>query len=987
MKKILILLLLTISVFSLNACKKKKEVPDLIFTQREYQLISGQSVSVIDAIDGISYEIVNNEYSSVKIDSKTGVITFDTSIPNYSQVLVIAKYQGKQSQPCTVTLYYDWEESDVNFTNLSPYIVNNEYINAVSSLNYAVTYSLKEEVKGIAINKNSGKVSYSPIVKDGTNYTIVADSHGSKIEMTFIAMTKGFVNAIVDRQVLSKTEQTIPAVYSLDFSESEISEEDGIVAVLNSKNEQLDQKYYSYNVAKNQVEIAPSYVDELPYGETTLKIITKRNTVYVELDVVTKFIYTPEDLASIDDSKEALSGYYILMTDIDLTEYLSPEGAGYNDGKGWTPIGSYVDEALDLNIATEYAFKGTFDGNGHTISGLYANRKDAASFNAGLFGYTTNKSIIKNLGVEGKLYVSSYSGGLVGVNSGLIENCWSNVDIDVYSGEDVYRYVGGFVGNNNGIIENCYSLGEVKSDYDFARFAGNNEGIINNCYSYSDTNSNVLVGAGFQAENYLVFENEEEMNVYNWENVFSNKYWNFVENNVPTLKELIVDSNVRCISINIDKKTIYTQDIVELDCLIYPNTLYEEFIDEISYEVISEGAYIVGDKVYIENNATELQLKATLIINGITYTDTIELDVVKKIEQITLNKEFSEVEVGNSYTLNATVTPFDAEEKIFYKLNANYYGVSIDGNILTIDPEYNLTSSIMIYAVTETGLQSDALVLNVKKHTPLSNSPIVIYQNEQKDLEFKFDKSLNLNNIKVTLFNKEVNYEINDNFITVSKDVVKDYVDMKCRFIFTLSNGNIYAQDVYNISHKNYQYLSNIDEEEVIYINSVEDFYKHFNADPNRVWDEAKLANYDKVFILTTDLDFGGKTLYGIGTENVKFSGKFYGMGHTIKNFNIYHNEYSSNYCVGLFANVNNAEFYDIVIENAKVSGNNFVGGLVGMITSGKIENCIGINCDITANEYQYSADDIHVGKLVGMNHNTKIICLYYEGLSINTLG
>ena len=467
MKKIILLILIFLSSLCLVSCETSEVT--LKFTQEEYILKSGESVSVIDAPKGVSYEIINNKYENLKIDSTTGVLTFDSTISNFSQILVIARYEDKVSTPSVVTLYYDYENSDVEFSNRSNYIVNNEYINATSSLNYSVQYFLKEEVKGITIDKDTGKVNFSPIVENETLFTVIANSHGSTTEKTFIAMTKGFVTTSISRQALSKHEKTIPAVYPLDFTQSDLNSSDGFVTVLNSNNEELDKKYYNYNSTKGQLEIDPSYVDELSYGDWILKIVTKRNTINVTLSVVTKFIYTPEDLDSIDDTEESLSGYYILMKDIDLTEYLSSSGVGYNDGKGWTAIGSYVD-TLDTSIATKYSFKGTFDGNGHVISGLYSNRKDTASFNAGLFGYTTATATIKNLGVVGKLTVSSYSGGLVGTNSGVIENCWTNVEMDVYSGEASYRYVGGFVGNNFGTISNCYSIGKVVSDREFARF-------------------------------------------------------------------------------------------------------------------------------------------------------------------------------------------------------------------------------------------------------------------------------------------------------------------------------------------------------------------------------------------------------------------------------------------------------------------------------------------------------------------------------------
>ena len=56
--------------------------------------------------------IVKNPYEAIKIDSKSGSITFDDSIPNYTQIMVVAKSDDKYSDPCVVTLKYDYKEKD-----------------------------------------------------------------------------------------------------------------------------------------------------------------------------------------------------------------------------------------------------------------------------------------------------------------------------------------------------------------------------------------------------------------------------------------------------------------------------------------------------------------------------------------------------------------------------------------------------------------------------------------------------------------------------------------------------------------------------------------------------------------------------------------------------------------------------------------------------------------------------------------------------------
>ena len=111
-------------------------------------------------------------------------------------------------------------------------------------------------------------------------------------------------------------------------------------------------------------------------------------------------------------------------------------------------------------------------------------------------------------------------------------------------------------------------------------------------------------------------------------------------------------------------------------------------------------------------------------------------------------------------------------------------------------------------------------------------------------------------------------------------------------------------------------------------------------------------------------------------------------------NFKIYQNERvalgedkSSYYSVGLFANVSTGEIYDLTISNCTVDGKNFVGGLVGMISDGVVENCYGYNLNVTASEYQYSSKDIYVGKIVGKTYDAKIIAVYYNDLAFNTIG
>lgn len=99
-------------------------------------------------------------------------------------------------------------------------------------------------------------------------------------------------------------------------------------------------------------------------------------------------------------------------------------------------------------------FSGIFDGNGHTITGLYIN---STSNYQGLFGYCKN-GCIKNVCVKGEVKGFNLAGGICGyLMAGVVENCVSYVDV---SGTQT---VGGICGqvNSNSTIKNCINLGKI----------------------------------------------------------------------------------------------------------------------------------------------------------------------------------------------------------------------------------------------------------------------------------------------------------------------------------------------------------------------------------------------------------------------------------------------------------------------------------------------------------------------------------------------
>lgn len=191
----------------------------------------------------------------------------------------------------------------------------------------------------------------------------------------------------------------------------------------------------------------------------------------------------------------------------------------------WTPVGNAALYPGDF-------FAGTFDGCGHTISGLNVQSSTA---NQGLFA-AINKATIRNLNVSGTVScgTKNYIGGIVGkVQAGTIENC-------SFSGSVTGGYTGGIAGGlnsndvtisgcvnaadvtgttaggilghwkNTAAIRDCYNTGSVTGSAKAGGIVGQlQKGSIENCYSIGD-----IGGKASQKGGIFAFSNAAVKNCY-----------------------------------------------------------------------------------------------------------------------------------------------------------------------------------------------------------------------------------------------------------------------------------------------------------------------------------------------------------------------------------------------------------------------------------------------------------------------------------------
>lgn len=182
-----------------------------------------------------------------------------------------------------------------------------------------------------------------------------------------------------------------------------------------------------------------------------------------------------------------------LMNDIIVNEGVLDEHKNLVSGKEfipWEPIGtSYSDDK---------AYSGTFDGNKHTISGLYFDK--TRSHQVGLFGNIGANGKLFNVGVLDSYFrFSSQGGGVCGSNCGVLQNCSNSSTV---IGTDKSAIIGGVCGTNFGTVRDCKNTGSVRGHETIGGVCGRNfNGIIENCFNEGTFSETVESVGGVCSEN------------------------------------------------------------------------------------------------------------------------------------------------------------------------------------------------------------------------------------------------------------------------------------------------------------------------------------------------------------------------------------------------------------------------------------------------------------------------------------------------------
>lgn len=181
----------------------------------------------------------------------------------------------------------------------------------------------------------------------------------------------------------------------------------------------------------------------------------------------------------VNDGYSEINGK--LKSDIVLNKNVLVSDGSLNDSSSafvqWIPMGT-----------SALPFSGTFDGDGHSISGLYIN--DDAKDSVGLFGNVGAGGVVQKVGVENSYIVGkSAVGSIAGVNGGSISNVYNTGFV---SGKSA---VGGLSGRNDGSIGDAYENGRVVGTDSIGGIAGYSNGTIKSVYNIGAVEGFSFVGS------------------------------------------------------------------------------------------------------------------------------------------------------------------------------------------------------------------------------------------------------------------------------------------------------------------------------------------------------------------------------------------------------------------------------------------------------------------------------------------------------------
>ena len=330
-------------------------------------------------------------------------------------------------------------EAPVQVENIEAYVGTDTQLTATSK--FAVSYSLAEPVEGVSIAANGLLSIEHTVVADTVINVLVQNNYGG--QATLVVTTKGLPIEVSAEDI------------SLDFIvgiTSETLAHNVVVKYMGEVYEGEDITFSSSNELVATVDATNLTI--VGEGNTTITVSYKGLPVTTfEVKIVQYYpVRTVEEFLAIGTDQTTMSYKYLLMNDIDFG-------------------GATVHALSSYGSRNTLAFKGSFDGQGHTLSNMVLAKSNVpnSGSDAALFGYICSDStVIKNLNVIGAELASR--GGVIAswVDKGTIENCYVDVKITGLTGVSNQNNMGAIAWRVQAAsnIRNCISVVTVAEGID-----------------------------------------------------------------------------------------------------------------------------------------------------------------------------------------------------------------------------------------------------------------------------------------------------------------------------------------------------------------------------------------------------------------------------------------------------------------------------------------------------------------------------------------
>ena len=462
----------TALLFALAACTQDELAGDNRLPEGEYPVViraTGLSVEATPLAASSTRAAVDGDWQGVtSVALKMGdavkeyTVTASTDFKSATLSRENAPYYWTSRDPITVSAWWPFDNADITQMPAVKVAEDQSKLADFQNSDFISAENRKVEFNNPTLEFTHRTARVTIELKPGTGFTSVA---GATVSLVSLSADNGNPTAIKTYNASGNTYEALTAPQTVAAGKPFVKVElgGGTFYFRPQNNVVLEAgSRYKYTVKVNATGLTlegctiGSWVDgggESGAAEDLGYIYDSNTNTYT--------VYNADGLMNV---AELVNGG---KTDINITLDKNIDLTG----KGWTPIGTDYDNS----------YTGTFDGGGHTITGLTITTKDQF---VGLFGYLNRAGTVKNVVMEGIQITSNHmfgnTGGVAGFSWGTIENC------SVSGSVSGTVYVGGVVGVQiGGSITGCSSSATVKGMVDVGGVAGqtNSSATLTACYA------------------------------------------------------------------------------------------------------------------------------------------------------------------------------------------------------------------------------------------------------------------------------------------------------------------------------------------------------------------------------------------------------------------------------------------------------------------------------------------------------------------------